>query len=76
MAALRAGIHTVIIPRENEKDLEEIDQSVRAAMNFISTDHVDKILDTVLLRGVPEEETAGAFLPPKEGEPASRRIRQ
>ena len=77
MAALRAGIHTVIIPRENEKDLEEIDQSVRAAMNFISTDHVDKILDSALLRNVRGEEPAGAFLPPQEGgEPASRRIRQ
>ena len=77
MAALRAGIHTVIIPRENEKDLEEIDQSVRAAMNFISTDHVDKILDNVLLRSIPGEEPTVAFLPPQEGgESASRRIRQ
>ncbi len=50
MAALRTGIHTVIIPSENEKDLAEIDQTVRAALNFITTDHVDKILDTVLIR--------------------------
>ena len=45
MAALRTGITTVIIPSENEKDLEEIDQTVRAALNFITTDHVDRILD-------------------------------
>jgi ATP-dependent Lon protease len=56
MAALRTGIHTVIIPSENEKDLEEIDQTVRSALNFVTTDHVDKILDTVLIRtAVPEE---------------------
>lgn len=48
MAALRAGITTVIIPSENEKDLDEIDQTVRSALNFITTDHVDKILDVAL----------------------------
>ena len=50
MAALRTGIHTVIIPAENEKDLEEIDPLVRKALNFITTDHVDKILDVALVR--------------------------
>ena len=45
MAALRTGITTVIIPSENEKDLEEIDQTVRGALNFITADHVDRILD-------------------------------
>ncbi len=50
MAALRTGITTVIIPSENEKDLEEIDQTVRCALNFITTDHVDKILDVAFSR--------------------------
>ena len=45
MAALRTGITTVIIPSENEKDLTEIDQTVRSSLNFVTTDHVDKILD-------------------------------
>lgn len=77
MAALRAGIHTVIIPRDNEKDLAEIDQTVRAAMNFITTDHVDKILDSVLVHTAQSEETAAAFLPKADGtEKSSRRIRQ
>ena len=76
MAALRAGIHTVIIPKENEKDLAEIDQTVRAAMNFISTDHVDKVLDIALVR-TPQSEESTAFLPIGEtGESVSRRIRQ
>ncbi len=56
MAALRTGIHTVIIPAENEKDLADIDQTVRAALNFITTDHVDKILDNVLIRTAAAEE--------------------
>ncbi|MBP8639513.1 MAG: endopeptidase La [Oscillospiraceae bacterium] len=52
MAALRSGIKTVIIPAENEKDLEEIDQTVRAALNFVVTDHVDKVLDVALNRKI------------------------
>lgn len=50
MAALRAGVHTVIIPAENESDLAEIDQTVRRALHFVPTDHVDKVLDTALVR--------------------------
>ena len=76
MAALRTGIHTVIIPAENEKDLEEIDQTVRGALSFITTDHVDKILDTVLVRTAKAEER-GVMLPAVEGhESAARHIRQ
>ena len=48
MAAMRAGVKTVIIPAENEPDLEEIDQTVRRALNFITTDHIDNILDIAL----------------------------
>ncbi len=57
MAALRAGIKTVLIPQDNERDLEEIDQTVRLALNFITVPHIDKILDTALdfsARTVPE----------------------
>ena len=35
MAALRNGVRTVIIPKANVKDLEEIDQTVRAALHFV-----------------------------------------
>ena len=48
MAAMRAGVKTVIIPADNEPDLEEIDQTVRNALNFITTENVDGILDVVL----------------------------
>jgi len=50
MAALRHGIQTVIIPRDNERDLEEIDQSVRRQLNFISASTVDTVLDAALNR--------------------------
>jgi len=48
MAALRAGIKTVLIPAENEADLDEIDQVVRQDLNFITTDNIDDILDVAL----------------------------
>lgn len=48
MAALRHGVKTVIIPQANEKDLEEIDQTVRKALNFILVGHVDAVIDASL----------------------------
>ena len=50
MAALRHGISTVIIPKDNERDLEEIDQTVRRALNFVVASHIDTVLDAALNR--------------------------
>jgi ATP-dependent Lon protease len=48
MAAMRAGVKTVIIPADNESDLEEIDQTVRHALNFVTAKNIDDILDVAL----------------------------
>ena len=48
MAALRHGISTVIIPKDNERDLQEIDQTVRKSLNFITAQTVDTVLDAAL----------------------------
>ncbi len=62
MAALRNGIHTVIIPQDNVKDLEEIDQTVREALEFFPAGSVDQVLSVSLLRGQqPPIESAKAF---------------
>lgn len=50
MAALRAGVSTVIIPADNEADLAQIDQTVRGKLCFVPTDHVDAVLDIVFER--------------------------
>ena len=50
MAALRHGISTVIIPEDNRRDLEEIDQTVHKALNFITATTVDTVLDAALKR--------------------------
>ena len=52
MAALRHGVRTVIIPKDNERDLEEIDQTVRRQLNFISAQTVDTVLEAALNRQV------------------------
>ena len=64
MAAMRAGVKTVIIPAENEPDLEEIDQTVRRALNFIATENIDGILDVALdFSGVGRLERPGPISP-------------
>lgn len=47
MAAMRAGVKTVLIPKENEPDLSEIDQQVRGALNFVPVKHMDEVIDVV-----------------------------
>ena len=49
MAALRNGVNTVIVPADNEPDLDEIDPTVKSALNFVLADKVDKVLDIALL---------------------------
>ena len=48
MAALRHGIQTVIIPKDNERDLELIDQTVRNSWNFVTAETVDTVLSVAL----------------------------
>lgn len=48
LAAYRIGIKDVIIPEENKKDLEEIPQSVRGNINFITVTDVDSVFKTAI----------------------------
>lgn len=48
MAAYRNGIRTVLLPADNEKDLEEIDQTVRAGLRFVTVEQVDAVLAEAL----------------------------
>jgi len=74
MAALRHGISTVIIPKDNERDLEEIDQTVRKSLNFITAQTVDTVLNAALnkatadlmptiLNSIPEDVKNGVRKP-------------
>lgn len=48
LSAHRAGLSTIIIPAENEKDLEDIPESVREGLTFIPVKHLDEVLDQAL----------------------------
>jgi len=51
LAANRAGITKVIIPVDNEKDIEEIPQNVRKAIEFVLASNMDEVLKHALARG-------------------------
>ena len=48
LSALRGGIKTVIIPKDNEKDLEEIPDNVKAGMKIIPVSEVREVIDIAL----------------------------
>ncbi len=50
IAAHRAGLKTVIIPKENKKDLEDVPKEVLKDLNFIFVLHMDEVLDIALTR--------------------------
>jgi ATP-dependent Lon protease len=73
LAALRAGITTVFIPKENEKDLAEIPDNVKKNLKLIPVADVDEVIAQALVRR-PEpiewEEPEEAIAPPKPAEAA------
>ena len=50
MAAKRNGISTVIIPKENRRDLAEIDPVVRESLRFVPVETIDEVLTEALIR--------------------------
>jgi ATP-dependent Lon protease len=49
LAALRAGIKTVFIPKENEKDLAEIPDNVKKGLELVPVNHVDEVIGRALV---------------------------
>jgi ATP-dependent Lon protease len=45
LAAHRIGIYDIIIPKANEKDLEEIPKEIRSKINFITVTNVDEVFE-------------------------------
>jgi ATP-dependent Lon protease len=71
LAALRSGTTTVFIPKDNEKDLAELPESVKKALTIIPVSHVDEVIGQALVR-TPEpitwEEPAEAPPAPAAGD--------
>jgi ATP-dependent Lon protease len=75
LAALRAGITTVFIPKENEKDLIEIPDNVKKNLTIIPVSHVDEVIGKALVRKPEpidwEEKPDEIALPAGDGKAAS-----
>ena len=48
LAAYREGIRTIVLPKENERDIEDIPESVREKLEFVPVENMDKVLETAL----------------------------
>ena len=48
MAAYRAGIKTVVIPKDNEADLQDIEPVVRETLHFVPAAHMDTVMETAI----------------------------
>jgi ATP-dependent Lon protease len=51
LAAHRAGLKTIVIPKDNERDLADVPESVRNEIRFVPVEHMDEVLAEAL---VPE----------------------
>jgi len=72
LAALRAGITTVFIPKENEKDLADIPDNVKKELKIIPVAHVDDVIAQALVRKPePIEWVEPEDAPVKPAEPAA-----
>jgi ATP-dependent Lon protease len=72
LAALRAGITTVFIPKENEKDLADIPDNVKKELKIIPVSHVDEVIAQALVRKPePIEWVEPEEAPVKPPEPAA-----
>ena len=47
LAAHRAGIHTIVLPKQNEKDLADVPEAARKGMRFVFVQTVDEMLPVV-----------------------------
>lgn len=71
LAAHRGGIKTVIIPKENVKDLEEIPENVKSHLSIHSVETIDEVL-AIALENPPEGVDFSQFMP-KQEKPTTRR---
>jgi len=59
LAAHRGNIKTVVIPKDNEKDLAEVPKNVQKALKIVFVEHIDEVLDIAFVK---DEDTFGNLL--------------
>jgi ATP-dependent Lon protease len=60
LAALRGGIHTVLSPEENRKDLADIPANVTRDLQIVPVKWIDQVLDIALAKPISEPKKRGA----------------
>src|SRR5690625_3258560 len=55
LSAHRAGLTTIILPAENERDIEDIPESIREDLTFILVKHLDEVLKHALVEENDDE---------------------
>jgi ATP-dependent Lon protease len=60
LAAQRAGLRTVVLPSENEPDLEELPDETREALSFVLADSIEIVLDAALNGGAKRTRLSAA----------------
>jgi ATP-dependent Lon protease len=66
LAAQRAGVGTVILPKENEPDLEDLPAETRKGLEFVLAEHVDEVLGVALDGAVPSRRPSGVGSPERK----------
>lgn len=54
LSAHRAGLTKIILPKDNEKDIDDIPESIREELSFVLVSHVDEVLKAALVDGVEQ----------------------
>ena len=67
MAAYRAGIKTIVIPKDNESDLQDIEPVVRENVAFVVAEHMDTVMETAIdfSRRPGKKKKTSRRMPPK-----------
>jgi ATP-dependent Lon protease len=66
LAAQRAGVHTVVLPNENEPDLEDLPAETRKGLEFVLAEHVDEVLEAALDGAIPSRRPSGVGSPERK----------
>jgi ATP-dependent Lon protease len=76
LAAHRLGVDTVIIPRKNENDLDDLPDEVRQGLSFVLAEKVDDVLDAALMNRVTAPPPVSEASAPDEAAPPKKRSRK
>ena len=66
LAAQRAGVRTVVLPKENEPDLQDLPAETRKELLFVLADHVDEVLEAALDGAMPSRRPSGVGSPERK----------